>query len=75
LQQHAGLRQTVAFIASRRAQGVSFRQLAGELNALGFTAPRGGTFNQKQVQRLYERHLLVSACTAFERPPIIIRSS
>jgi hypothetical protein len=34
---------------------VSFRQLAGELNALGFTAPRGGTFNQKQVQRLHER--------------------
>jgi DNA invertase Pin-like site-specific DNA recombinase len=53
--QHPGLRQTAAFIASRRAQGVSFRQLAGELNALGFTAPRGGTFNQKQVQRLHER--------------------
>jgi DNA invertase Pin-like site-specific DNA recombinase len=58
LQQHPGLRQTAAFIASRRAQGVSFRQLAGELNALGFTAPRGGTFNQKQVQRLHERHVL-----------------
>ncbi|MGI4874595.1 MAG: recombinase family protein [Janthinobacterium lividum] len=55
LDQHAGLRQAAAFITSRRAQGVSFRQLAGELNALGFTAPRGGTFNQKQVQRLYER--------------------
>lgn len=55
IQQHPGLRQTAAFIASRRAQGVSFRQLAGELNALGFTAPRGGTFDQKQVQRLYER--------------------
>jgi hypothetical protein len=39
----------------RRAQGVSFRQIASELNALGFTARRGGTFNQKQVQRLYER--------------------
>ncbi|SFQ79487.1 recombinase family protein [Hymenobacter arizonensis] len=55
VQQHPGLRQAAAFISSRRAQGVSFRQLAGELNALGFTAPRGGTFNQKQVQRLYER--------------------
>jgi DNA invertase Pin-like site-specific DNA recombinase len=54
-QQHPGLRQAAAFIHARRAQGVSFRQLAGELNALGFTAPRGGTFNQKQVQRLYER--------------------
>jgi len=66
LQQHPGLRQTAAFIASRRAQGVSFRQLAGELNALGFTAPRGGTFNQKQVQRLHQRHLMVSANTASE---------
>ena len=54
-QQNSGLRQTAAFTASRRAQGVSFRQLAVELNAFGFTAPRGGTFNQKQVQRLYER--------------------
>ncbi len=49
------LRQAAAFISSPRAQGVSFRQLAVELNALGFTAPRGGTFNQKQVQRLSER--------------------
>ena len=53
--QHAGVRQATALITSRRAQGVSFRQIAGELNALGFTARRGGTFNQKQVQRLYER--------------------
>ena len=55
IQQHPGLRQAAAFINSRRAQGVSFRQLAGELNVLGFTAPRGGSFNQKQVQRLTER--------------------
>jgi DNA invertase Pin-like site-specific DNA recombinase len=55
MQQHPGLRQAAAFISSRRAQGVSFRQLAQELNALGFSAPRGGTFNQKQVQRLFER--------------------
>jgi DNA invertase Pin-like site-specific DNA recombinase len=53
--QHAGARQATALIKSRWAQGVSFRQIAGELNALGFTARRGGTFNQKQVQRLYER--------------------
>jgi DNA invertase Pin-like site-specific DNA recombinase len=66
LQQHPGLRQTAAFIASRRAQGVSFRQLAVELNALGFTAPRGGTFNQKQVQRLHERYRIGSANTASE---------
>jgi hypothetical protein len=66
LQQHPSLRQTAAFIASRRAQGVNFRQLAGELNALGFTAPRGGTFNQKQVQRLHERHLIVGPNTASE---------
>jgi hypothetical protein len=49
-----------------QAQGVSFRQLAGELNALGFTAPRGGTFNQKQVQRLHERYLVVGTNTASE---------
>ena len=54
VQQHPGLRQAAAFINSRRAQGVSFRQVAKELNALNFTAPRGGTFNQKQVQRLSE---------------------
>jgi DNA invertase Pin-like site-specific DNA recombinase len=64
LQQHSGLRQTAAFIASRRAQGVSFRQLAGELNALGFTAPRGGAFNQKQVQRLSERIPVTPVATA-----------
>jgi DNA invertase Pin-like site-specific DNA recombinase len=55
--QHAGLRQAAALVAARRAQGVSFRQLATELNALGFTARCGGTFNQKQVQRLHERWL------------------
>ena len=60
IQQHPGLRQTAAFIASRRAQGVSFRQLAGQLNALGFTAPRGESFNQKQVQRFHERTLEVA---------------
>jgi DNA invertase Pin-like site-specific DNA recombinase len=54
IHQDPGLRQAAAFISSRRTQGVSFRQLAGELNALGFTAPRGGTFNQNQVQRLSE---------------------
>ena len=63
-QQHPGLRQATAFINSRRAQGASFRQLAGELNALGFTARRGGTFNQKQVQRLYERLLVPLAQTS-----------
>jgi len=36
------------------------------LNALGFTAPRGGAFNQKQVQRLHERLRLVSKPTAAE---------
>jgi len=41
IQQQPGLQQAAAFINSRRAQGVSFRQFAGELNALGFTAPRG----------------------------------
>ena len=49
----------VNFLKGDRAQVVSFRQLAVELNALGFTAPRGGTFNQGQVQRLHERLLLM----------------
>ena len=62
--QHAGVRQATALITSRRAQGVSFRQIAGELNALGFTARRGGPFNQKQVQRLYERVSVVTAAPA-----------
>jgi DNA invertase Pin-like site-specific DNA recombinase len=64
--QHAGVRQATALITSRRAQGISFRQIAGELNALGFTARRGGTFNQKQVQRLHERLLLVGKHPAVE---------
>lgn len=64
--QHAGVRQATALITSRRAQGVSFRQIAGELNALGFTARRGGTFNQKQVQRLHERMRLVGKHPAAE---------
>jgi len=48
IQQHPGLRQTAAFIVSRRAQGVSFRQLAEELNTLGFTAPRGGRLTRSR---------------------------
>jgi DNA invertase Pin-like site-specific DNA recombinase len=68
LDQHPRLRQAAAFITSRRAQGASFRQLAGELNALGFTAPRGGAFNQKQVQRLYERLQLAQTETATKQP-------
>ena len=66
--QHTGMRQVTALITSRRAQGVSFRQLAGELNALGFTARRGGTFNQKQVQRLYERLPIVQVETSTKQP-------
>ena len=62
--QHPGLRQATALIISRRAQGGSFRQIAGELNTLGFTARRGGTFNQKQVQRLYERLPVAPAGTS-----------
>ena len=58
--QHAGVRQATALITSRRAQGASFRQIAGELHALGFTARRGATLHQKQVQRLYERLPIVS---------------
>ncbi|GAB3636739.1 recombinase family protein [Hymenobacter arcticus] len=53
--EHSGSKQATALIVSRKAQNASFNQIAAELNNLGFTARRGGTFNQKQVQRLYER--------------------
>lgn len=58
IQQHPSLRQATAFISSRRAQGVSFRQLTGELNTLGCTAPHREDF--KQVQRFYERVSVVT---------------
>lgn len=53
--EHTGNRQATALIVSRKAQQVSFNQIASELNNLGFTARRGGRFNQKQVQRLHAR--------------------
>lgn len=56
--EHSGSRQATALIMSRRAQNASFTQIAKELNNLNFVARRGGTFNQKQVQRLHERALL-----------------
>ena len=56
--EHSGSRQATALIMSRRAQKVSFTQIAKELNILNFVARRGGMFNQKQVQRLHERALL-----------------
>jgi DNA invertase Pin-like site-specific DNA recombinase len=53
--EHGGIRQATALILARRAQGLSCERIAAELNALGFTARRGGTFSQKQVQRLLDR--------------------
>jgi DNA invertase Pin-like site-specific DNA recombinase len=53
--EHGGIRQATALILARRAQGLSCERIAGELNALGFTARRGGLFSQKQVQRLLDR--------------------
>jgi DNA invertase Pin-like site-specific DNA recombinase len=53
--EHGGIRQATALILARRAQGLSCERIAGELNALGFTARRGGPFSQKQVQRLLDR--------------------
>ena len=58
--EHGGIRQATALILSRRAQGLSCETIAGELNALGFTARRGGAFSQKQVQRLVHRHASTS---------------
>lgn len=59
--EHSGNRQATALIVSRRSQNASFNQIAAELNNLGFTARRGGAFNQKQVQRLYDRAVDVTA--------------
>jgi DNA invertase Pin-like site-specific DNA recombinase len=53
--EHGGIRQATALILARRAQGLSCERIAGELNALGFTARRGGAFSQKQIQRLVDR--------------------
>ena len=53
--EHGGIRQATALILARRAQGLSCERIAGELNALGFTARREGAFSQKQVQRLLDR--------------------
>jgi hypothetical protein len=53
--EHGGVRQATALILARRAQGLSCERIAQELNALGFTARRGGTFSQKQGQRLLNR--------------------
>jgi DNA invertase Pin-like site-specific DNA recombinase len=53
--EHGGIRQATALILARRAQGLSCERIAGELNALSFTARRGGAFSQKQVQRLVDR--------------------
>jgi hypothetical protein len=53
------MRQATALIASRRAQGVSFQQIAG------FKARRGGTLNQKQVKRLYQRLPIAKESSVF----------
>ena len=52
--EHGGIGQATALILARRAQGLSCERIAGELNALGFTARRGRPFSQKQVQRLLD---------------------
>lgn len=43
------------------AQGLSCERFAQKLNALGFTARRGGAFSQKQVQRLVYRAITTKA--------------
>ncbi|RSK43068.1 recombinase family protein [Hymenobacter rigui] len=48
-------RKATAYITALRKQNLSFNQIAQLLNSAGFKASRGGSFNQKQVQRLYER--------------------
>ena len=40
--EHGGIRQATALILARWAQELSCERIAGELNALGFTARRGG---------------------------------
>ena len=53
--QHDGNRQATALILARLAQGHGYRQIARELEHLGFQTRRGSHFTHKQVQRLAER--------------------
>ncbi|MBX0293224.1 recombinase family protein, partial [Hymenobacter sp. HSC-4F20] len=58
--------KATAHIVALRKQNLSFNQIARELNAVGFKASRGGSFNQKQVQRLYERATMTPADFKFK---------
>lgn len=50
-------RQAAAMVISLRAQGKLFKEITDQLNTLGFKARMGGSFQQTQVQRLYERYV------------------
>jgi DNA invertase Pin-like site-specific DNA recombinase len=45
-----------ALIVSWKNSGKSFYQITNEINVLGFKTRRNCTFNQVQVQRLYDRY-------------------
>ncbi|SDM65399.1 Site-specific DNA recombinase [Catalinimonas alkaloidigena] len=47
-------RRAAAYIRQQRAQGLSWTAIAAELNAHGFTTPRGKAFHPVQVQRLWK---------------------
>jgi Recombinase. len=49
-------RQAGALIVSFRKEGKSFYQITKELNSLGFKTRTGKTFQQNQIQILYNRY-------------------
>lgn len=52
-------RKAGALIVSMRGQGKSFYQITKELNKLGFKTRKGKTFQQNQVQILFDRYTLL----------------
>ncbi|MFD2937390.1 recombinase family protein [Spirosoma flavum] len=52
-------RRASALIDSLRAGGLSYPQIAQQLNAAGFKTPRNCTFIATQVRRLHQRALLL----------------
>ncbi|WP_089688847.1 recombinase family protein [Catalinimonas alkaloidigena] len=54
--QHLANRQAAALIAMYRPQGLTFRQIAAQLNELGYRSRRGQCFGPATVYRLWQRH-------------------
>jgi DNA invertase Pin-like site-specific DNA recombinase len=52
-------RRASALIKMLRSGGKSFEEIANQLNEAGFKTPRGTEFRRMQVQRLYQRNVIV----------------